>query len=311
MRCELTAGFPPSPAPATVRGTLQAGERYLGETGVESARLDTELLLGKVLETGREKLYLDFDRTLRPVEERRFRELLLRRGRREPLAYILGEKEFWSLDFIVTADVLVPRPETELLVETALRLLNHGPKEGATKVLDLGTGSGAVAVSLAKERGDWALWATDLSVRALEVARLNAWRHGVSPRIRFAAGDLFAAVEESKERFYLLVCNPPYVAQREMDDLSPEVRDWEPRLALCGGFDGLDFYRRIIREGPRYLAPEGFVALEIGAGMAEAVAGLFAAAGCYSSPDVYQDLAGRDRVIAARLDRTAINPVSN
>jgi len=311
MRGEVSAGLAANLELAMVKETLQAGERYLREAGVGSARLDAELLLGKVLGAGREKLYLDFDRTLQAVEERRFRELLLRRGRREPLAYILGEKEFWSLDFIVTPDVLVPRPETERLVEAALGLVNHRPKGTAMRVLDLGTGSGAIAVSLAKERSDLELWATDLSIQALEVARVNALLHDASQRIRFRAGDLFGPVEELRDWFHVLVSNPPYVTQSEIDNLPPEVREWEPRLALCGGSDGLDFYRRVIQEGPLYLVRDGFMALEISADMAKAVSGLFAAAGCYSTPSVYQDLAGRDRVVVAQLNRASMNPVSN
>ena len=311
MRGEVSAGLAVNLEPAMVKETLQAGERYLREAGVGSARLDAELLLGKVLGAGKEKLYLDFDRTLQPMEERRFRELLLRRGRREPLAYILGEKEFWSLDFIVTPDVLVPRPETERLVEATLDIISNWRQGAAMRVLDLGTGSGAIAVSLAKERSDLELWATDISIQALEIARVNALLHDASRRIRFRAGDLFGPVEELTRWFQVLVSNPPYVTQSEMDNLPPEVREWEPRLALCGGSDGLDFYRRIIQEGPLYLAEEGFVALEIGAGMAEAVYRLFVAAGCYSTPSVYQDLAGRDRVVVAQLNRESINPVSN
>lgn len=299
MRGEVSVGL----EPATVKEALQAGEHYLTRAGVESSRLDAELLLGKVLGGGKEKLYLAFDQQLRDPEHRQFEELLLRRGRREPLAYILGKKEFWSLDFVVAPDVLVPRPETEGLVEVALEAVNHWPKGSTKRVLDLGTGSGAIAVTLAKERSDLEIWATDLSTQVLEVAGLNALVHDVHRRIRFLAGDLFGPVEELKSWFHLIVSNPPYVIQSEMDRLPPEVREWEPRLALYGGSDGLDFYRRIIRDGPLYLTNQGFVALEIGAGMAESVSRLFATAGCYSAPSIYQDLAGRDRVVVAQLKR--------
>jgi release factor glutamine methyltransferase len=168
-------------------------------------------------------------------------------------------------------------------------------------VLDLGTGSGAIAVTLAKEGSDLELWATDLSARALDVARLNALVHDVGQRVRFLLGDLFRPVEALKNGFHLIVSNPPYVTESEMDQLAPEVREWEPRSARCGGADGLDFYRRIIRDAPAYLIHEGFVALEIGAGMAESVGRLFATAGCYSPPRVCQDFADRDRVIVAQL----------
>jgi release factor glutamine methyltransferase len=202
----------------------------------------------------------------------------------------------------VTPDVLVPRPETECLVEAALGVMNDRHRGPAMRVLDLGTGSGAIAVSLARERGDLELWATEISPAALEVARLNALRHGVCERISFLAGDLFGPVQELRKWFHLLISNPPYLTRSEMDDLPPEVGEWEPRMALCGGSDGLDFYRRIIQEGPLYLAGKGIMALEIGADMAEAVSGLFAAAGRFSAPGVYQDLAGRDRVVVAQLE---------
>lgn len=297
----VSGGSAASLSGATVREAWCDGERYLREAGVDSARLDAELVLGEVLRERRERLYLDFDRRLSAADARRFGEMLRRRSGREPLAYILGEKEFWSLDFIVSPAVLVPRPETECLVEAALGLICRAPGQPKTRVLDLGTGSGAIVVSLARERRDLELYATDLSVSALPVARLNARRHGVDHRIRFLVGDLFEPLRESRKEFHLLVSNPPYVSRREMADLSPDVREWEPWLALCGGDDGLDFHRRIIQEAPLHLVEEGFVALEIGAGMAEAVLRLFAAAGCYAKPVVYQDLAGRNRVVTAQL----------
>lgn len=283
----------------TVREALQAGERVLRRAGVESARLDAELLLGNALAAERKELYLKPDRPLDEDARRRFEDLLLRRGGREPLAYILGEKEFWSLDFVVTPDVLVPRPETELLVETGLNILAR--RRAGARVLELGTGSGAVAVSLAKERSDLAIHATDLSPAALKIARLNATRHGVAPRIGFLAGDLFEPVRGAKAGFELVVFNPPYIAAHEMDHLPPEVREWEPKPALFGGVDGLDFYRRIVREAPLHLVEEGVVALEIGAGMAQAVAAVFADAGRYKTSVVHRDLAGRDRVVTAQL----------
>jgi release factor glutamine methyltransferase len=295
----VVAGRGESLTATTVREALQAGERVLRRAGVESARLDAELLLGNALAAERKELYLRLDRPLDEDARRRFEDLLLRRGRREPLAYILGEKEFWSLDFVVTPDVLVPRPETELLVETGLNILAR--RRAGARVLELGTGSGAVAVSLAKERSDLAIHATDLSPAALKIARLNAKRHGVAPRIEFLAGDLFEPVGGAKAGFELVVFNPPYIAAREMDHLPPEVREWEPKLALFGGVDGLDFYRRIVREAPLHLAEDGVVALEIGAGMAQAVAAVFADAGRYKTLAVHRDLAGRDRVVTAQL----------
>jgi release factor glutamine methyltransferase len=301
MSGEMMERLAADPEAVTVGQALRIGQEYLEEAGVASARLDAELLLGKVLAAPREKLYLRLHGRMAADEPRELGELLLRRGRREPLAYILGEKEFWSLRFRVTRDVLVPRPETELLVETALGIIDQRLAGSETTVLDLATGSGAIAVSLAKEKKDIEVWATDISPAALEVARLNAALHNVQQRISFLAGDLFGPVEELRNRFHLVVSNPPYVTESELEGLAPEIRDWEPRLALYGGLDGLDFYRRIAREAPFYLADGGFVVVEIGDGMAGAVRSLFTAAGPYSTLRLCRDLAGRDRVIVAQI----------
>jgi release factor glutamine methyltransferase len=233
---------------------------------------------------------------------------LERRAIGEPVAYIAGKREFWSLDFAVSPEVLIPRPETELLVESALSCLNRAP--GQTGVadaagwhlhaLDLGTGSGAIAVSLVKERGDLAVWATDVSGPALDIARLNARRHAVEPRIRFAQGDLFEPVADKKDFFDVIVSNPPYVPSAELAHLAPDVRDWEPRMALDGGAAGLDFYRRIIAEAPLYLSPEGSLLVEIGPDLAVRVRELLAASGQYEECAVHPDYSGRPRVVSAR-----------
>lgn len=268
--------------------------------GVDSARLDAELLLGKALGCAKEELYLDYEMGLEVPVRNLYFSLLQRRARREPIAYITGEREFWSLDFLVTPEVLVPRPETELLVEVTIELVKEFEGNHLVKILDLGTGSGAIAVSLAKEIDNVEMWATDLSAQALEVAQTNALRHGVEEKIRFLQGNAFDPVRGRKEFLNVIVSNPPYVRRGELGSLPAEVREWEPRLALDGGTDGLDFYRRVIEEADYHLADGGFVALEIGADMAEKVCRLIANVGCYCAASVRRDYAGRDRVVVAR-----------
>lgn len=286
--------------PITVREALQEGAELLSRAGVESARLDAELLLGKAFGRTREEIYLNYETELGREVEELFNALLRRRARREPIAYITGEREFWSLGFLVTPEVLVPRPETELLVEVTLELVKKSEGNHPVKILDLGTGSGIVAVSLAKEIDDVELWATDLSARALKVAQTNAMRHGVEEKIRFLPGDAFEPVRGQTDFFNVIVSNPPYVRRGELGSLPPEIREWEPRLALDGGADGLVFYRRIAEESHFYLAGGGFVAVEIGADMGAEVCRLFAGAGRYSTPSVYQDYARMDRVVVAQ-----------
>ena len=286
--------------PLTIRQALQQGTGILSHMGVEGARLDAEVLLSKVVGGGREKLYLNYDMSLEASDINLFQHLLQRRARREPISYITGQREFWSLDFFVTPVVLVPRPETELLVEVALALMGQLDKHSRFKILDLGTGSGAIAVSFAKERSNAEIWATDLSSEALDIARANVARHGLKKAIHFLQGDLFEPVEGRQAFFHMVISNPPYVRRRELQNLPPEVRDWEPQLALDGGLDGLDLHRRIIQEGHLYLADGGFIALEIGPDMGDEVSRLFASVGCYSEGSVYQDYAGRDRVVVAR-----------
>jgi release factor glutamine methyltransferase len=287
--------------PATVRRLLQRGAEFLSGAGVESARLDAELLLSRLLGWSREELWLKDQALVEAAQMRRFEFALWRRGRREPVAYITGAKEFWSLDFLVGPEVLVPRPETELLVEIALGLMKSlEVSDSKLRVLDLGTGSGAIAVSLAKENDRVEVWATDLSTGALKVAAANAARHGVREKIHLLQGDLFGPLKGCWGSFHMILCNPPYLRRNEIQDLPPEIRDWEPRSALDGGVDGLHLYRRIIRQGHLYLADGGMIALEIGADMADEVCQLFSSAGCYSTGSAYRDYARRDRVVVAR-----------
>jgi release factor glutamine methyltransferase len=285
--------------PLSIRSALLWGAQMLSRAGFENHRLDAEVLLRHVLDMEKEQLYVNGEAPISAGQEAQFRELLLRRSRREPVAYVTGHKEFWSLDFFVTPAVLIPRPETEMLVEVALQYVRRLTSGSSVKVLDIGTGSGAVSVCLAKEQAAMEIVAVDISRVALDVARVNTRRHGVADRIRFLQGNLFAPVKPLPETFDLIVSNPPYVRTGELPMLAPEIREWEPTIALDGGADGIDSYRRIIGEGHRYLTPTGSIVLEIGADMASAVVDLFSRSGCYGPASVYQDYAGKDRVVAA------------
>jgi release factor glutamine methyltransferase len=287
-----------------VEAGLASGSLVLEQAGIGTARLDVECLLAEVLGLPRWELLLQGRRRLAPEEFARYLRMLERREAREPLAYVLGRKEFWSLDLAVAPGVLVPRPETETLVEAALALWRQRrfAEPGRPRIVELCCGSGAVAVALARELPAARLVATDISWRALRVARANAEAHGVADRISWRRGDLWRAVggEVPAGSADLVVANPPYIPTGDLAGLMPEVQ-CEPRLALDGGPDGLALIRAIIATTPERLGPEGALALEIGADQAAAVAAQFAADGRYAPAQTVADLAGRPRVIAARL----------
>ena len=287
----------------SIRQALTRAGRFLETAGVETPQLDAEVLLCAVLKSDKTQLYLNAAVELTPDHERRFKESVLRRAAREPVAYITGHKEFWSIDFAVTPDVLIPRPETELLVEVALEYLRHDSRcsdvSARVRILDLGTGSGAIAMALAKELPNSVVWAVDVSAVALDVARMNCHRHQLENRIKFLPGDLFEPIAAGTATFDLIFSNPPYISSEEFPRLAPEIRSWEPMLALDGGEDGLRFYRRIIAQAQNYLGDGGLLLLELGDDLAAAVSEQLDRAEGYSTPSVYRDLAGKQRVIAA------------
>lgn len=280
---------------------LLQGVARLGAAGSDSPRVDGEVLLAHCLNVSREQLLVASEMPIAPAAARRFETLLARRVQREPVAYITGKQEFWSRDFAVTPDVLIPRPDTERLVEVSLLCAAQFPASTLLRIADLCTGSGAVAVCLACELPSAQIYATDISPAALTIARGNADTHQVAQRMQFFAGDLFdALVPRSAVRFDLIVSNPPYVRRGEIVTLAPEVSRWEPRVALDGGIDGLEFYRRIAAAASEYLAERGALVLEVGADMASEVSAICADTGRYREIEVFQDYAGRDRVIVAR-----------
>lgn len=265
---------------------------YLAEKGVENPRLEAEWMLCEALSLDRVGLYLNFDKPLSDAELAAFRALVARRGKREPLQYILGSQEFMGLDFQVSPAVLIPRHDTEVLVTEAVK------RGGALRsILDIGTGSGCVAVVLAKSLPDAELCTVDVSGEAIKVARGNAERNGAA--VHFFQGSLFEPF--SGRRFDMVVSNPPYIPQADLATLQQEVRGFEPLNALDGGADGLDFYRRITEQAPGYLNPGGWLIFEVGAGQAARVLGLLRERGFSEETFTQVDPAGIERVVGGRL----------
>lgn len=281
----------------TPRTLLQHARTYLTDRGVDSPRLDAELLMAHVLGCDRTHLYMDLDRPLSTEEVDAFRALLRRRGHREPLAYITGSRGFWTLDLEVDARVLVPRPETELLVEAALKGLAHDP-DAAWRIVDVGTGSGALALALASEFPHAQVLAIDLSTDALEVARANADRLGLRDRVRFVRGDLLGPLEGREACVDLVVSNPPYISHEECPDLAPEVRDFEPAMALFADQRGLALIERLLPAAARVLTADGTLLVEHGWQQGEAVRAL--AQPCFAEVTTLPDLQGHPRALQAR-----------
>lgn len=282
---------------ARVAGVLCDAAARLRDAGNGNPRLDAELLLMKALGRSREDLYRNPEGGLKASEASRFESLVSRRLQCEPVAHLTGWQEFWSLDFRVTPDVLIPRPETEHLVETVVEFL--AARRGPCRILEIGTGSGAVAVSLAREFPAAEIWATDVSAPALEVARENAARHGVEGRMHWLRGDRVAPVRGLADGFDVLVSNPPYVPSGEVGRLQRDVRDWEPALALDGGVDGMDFHRSLVCDGVGYLRAGGMLAMEVGAEQSGPVSRLLEAREGLGGVRVRCDYAGLPRVVSA------------
>lgn len=277
----------------TILGVLQWTEKRFGERGLGTPRLDAQLLLADVLQKDRVYLYTHFDQPLGPDELARYRALIQRRLGGEPVAYLLGKKEFRSLELAVDARVLVPRPDSEATVDAALAQLSP---DGTGRVVDIGTGSGAIALALKKERPALEVFAVDRSHDAAAVARANADALGLA--ITIVEGDLLAPVA-AHAPFALVVSNPPYIPSADIAALAPEVRK-EPLAALDGGADGLAVIRRLVSDAPPLLTAGGALVVEVGAGQAAAVAALFAADGRYAPATTTRDLAGIERVVSAR-----------
>jgi release factor glutamine methyltransferase len=278
----------------------------LRSSGIDDAEIDAEVLLRFALECDRTRLYGRYREKLDTSQWERYQQLIERRAKREPVAYIVGAKEFMSLEFEVNRDVLIPRPETELLAEFAVRFLNENIRANLAAtpmVTDIGTGSGCLAVTIAKTLPQAVVYASDVSEAALTVAERNARRHGVAERVHFRRGDVFEAFENDDlhGKVHLIVSNPPYVSRSELGELQPEIRGFEPEIAYLGGDDGLSFHRKLVNGGAPFLTDSGVLAFEIGFGQAEEVRKMVASDGRYDLVDTLIDYAGIERVIVARV----------
>ena len=319
----------------TVLEAIQKSADFLAKKGVESPRLQAELLLAHLLKLPRMKLYLNFERTLMPVETDALREFVKRRGLREPLQHIIGSTSFCGFEIAVNRHALVPRPETELLAELGWQFLNQLSEgrvprvpiqndgdscNSSLRALDFGTGSGCIAIALAAKCPDAKITATDISADALALAKENAARNQVTERIEFLPGDGFAAFQsegrvprvpnqndgdscnsslQKIREFDLVISNPPYISSAEITTLQPEVRNFDPRAALDGGTDGLDFYRKLAAEAKPFLKPDGKIMLEFGDGQTEAVKNIFEAQK-WIVEAVKEDYSQRERILIAR-----------
>ena len=280
----------------TIIKFLDWTKQYFADRGVENPRLDAEVLLCAVLQCERIKLYMDFERPLTGAELSQYKNYVARRGQHEPLAYILGEKEFMRNSFKVTPATLVPRPETELLVESLIKAARGLKADGDVKILDIGTGSGAIIVSLLDYLPNAKGVGVDISVDALIVAEENSRRIGVRERAGFMQSDLFSRIPADK-KFDIIVSNPPYIPAADIAGLAKDVQK-EPRGALDGGADGLDFYRRIISEAMDHMTDEGILAFEVGINQAQVVAELCRKDG-FKATAIRKDYADIERMVFA------------
>ena len=286
----------------TVLELLNWSTDQLEHDQIENPRMNAELLLARSLNLSREGLYMQLQDQLKEEKKEVFERLIRRRITGEPLQYILGHQEFWSVDFQVDPRVLIPRPETELLVEQSLQILSEISFQRIPSVLEIGTGSGVVAISLAKEMKDIFLVATDISRDALLVAEENARSAGVLGRIEFVNGNLFDPFRlyREGELFDLILSNPPYVDHSEIQRLSREVRSYEPIIALDGGEGGLEIYQSITSQATFYLKKGGWLLLEVGQGQAQKVAEQIERSGFFLKPQLFPDLSGIERVVKAQ-----------
>lgn len=284
----------------TVLEVIQRSTEFLNRKGVDSPRLQVELLLAHALKLPRLQLYLNFERILGPHELEAIREMVRRRGNREPLQHIVGSTSFCGLEILVGPQVLVPRPETELLAECGWQFLNNLKRDRSAPAtaLDFGTGSGCLAIALAAKAPEARVLAVDVSEGALKIAQVNAARNRVAERIEFICA---ASLEElpRPRRFDLIISNPPYIPSRDIATLAPEVRDFDPRVALDGGEAGLNFFRELAKACFARLDPAGRLMVEFGDGQAESLEAIFRASG-WVIDSVGKDLNGRPRILIAR-----------
>lgn len=288
-----------------ILGAIKAGENYLKSKGINSPRLESEVLLAYVLKKERIELYLEKDILLSNEQIKALEEMLHKRGEGVPTSYLIGSREFLSMDFITAPGVLIPRPETELLVEEVLSLLDKTYFGESFKehinIIDIGTGCGIIAVSIAKFIPACHVYAVDISKKALEIAGFNAVKFNVENKITFIEGELLSCIQNYglAGKTHVIVSNPPYIPTDEIITLQKEIKDYEPITALDGGRDGLDYYREIVPSSTKYLVKGGILALEVGYNQAQAVKILIEETNSFYSITIKKDYAGHERIVTA------------
>ncbi len=270
---------------------------YFSKFGIDTPRVDAEVLLAHCLGINRIDLYLRHDQPLEKDELFRFKQVIRRRVRREPVAYITGRREFWSIDLKVSSQVLIPRPETELLVEHAQEMMAG---RQAVRVLELGTGSGAICLALATLNPDWWIVGSDISFKAVALARSNAMDHDLANRVAFMVADWTAAIDPIGPGFDLVISNPPYIKSADLEELEPEIRLFEPRIALDGGQNGLECIEQIVKKAESHLKADGFLMLEIGHDQQQEVESLLRDRSAYHQVYSLKDYGGHWRVVVGR-----------
>ncbi len=292
----------------TIQKLLNWTAEYLTDKGVDSPRLSAELLLSHVLKMKRIELYMQFDKPVAKEQLDVLHDLVKRAGQNEPIAYLTGKTEFYSLELEVSRDCLIPRPETELLVQRAVEFLRT--RSGKQFVCDLCTGSGCIAVAIARNYPQAYIIATDICDAALNMAARNVEKHQLKERIELLCGDLFDPImpQLDTNKFDLIVCNPPYVSTAEFEKLGKNVKDYEPKVALFAGADGLDIYHRIIERADDFLKPDAALVLEIGYSQGPAVRELLEQTGCFGKITIEKDFHNNDRIVIAKK-QNAINSI--
>jgi len=286
----------------TVGQALKNISKLFKNKGIVNSERETEILLSYFLGMSRSEIYLNSDKILKDAEKTRLEKKIQKRIDKIPLQYITKHQEFMGMDFLVRKGVLIPRPETEILVEEVIKRLKNYKYSNNLKVVDLGTGTGIIAISIAKFIKDIIIYATDISKKSLQIALKNAQRHYCKDKIIFLQGDLFEPFKNKIEELSLdgIISNPPYIDSYDFKSLPPEVKNNEPKIALFGGIDGLDYYRKIIRKSPQYLRKKGFLALEVGAGQSRKVKELILKENNFNQDiEIIKDYLGIERVVIA------------
>lgn len=286
----------------TIKDLLSVSIEFLKNKNIESPRLCAEVLLAHQLNTERLKLYLDYDQPVCEKDLNQYRSMIKRLIDNEPVQYITGRQEFWSMDLIVNSSVLIPRPETEILVEQAIRIYNteYIDTNPHISVLDIGTGSGAIAIAIARELENAKIFAVDISAQAIATAKLNAVKHGLEDRIGFYEGNLLEPFEKNCQYFDIIISNPPYVTTEDYELLPEKIKNFEPKLALESGKDGLSHIGPILEKAPSFLNPGGWLMLEMDPRQTDSAVKIISDSNEYTSGLIVKDYSNKDRIVIAR-----------